>query len=677
MPYPVPENPIYLVRGNKILTRHKQRHAYKAVRKIPVKQSYNKVVSDNPIKKLVWPPVLDRGHFEIEKKHYDNHISLTSYSADLLLPNNVNQNDVQQIEFTIDSRIDIWNQEKTASCAAHATCFLYTYIMLFKGVDFTEFAQCASDADAQCVYNVFSNGPAFNSTLRPLTLQTGGDIWLNLYNILFRDDYDDQYSYFSRLFVMWSAYYTPLGSYDYNIKTTVSPSPPEKLTGTWIISALVGLQTWGCVPLLGPPDIEPINNVGFTFKQFSDNFSDAIINTTTTAFNGPVDRSIIDNLTKDELDSKVTAFNASINPYWSIQKKNNLKIVTVPQEPSVIISVLNQEYPITVSMTIINYDLDNIGIGLVTQDGLNNVLQYTDKSQTQNNIPLSTHAVVAIGYTNKSSSGNYYIRIRNSWKNTFGDNGYFYMPMSFFINSEYCTALYTIALSGIDVINIPGVITTPTTTTVYDWRNLKIGQTRVFTTNNGSLYKINDSILIFYSMKDSITGEITGINGNDITISITTFTSNAAYATLFTLVVIPPDTAIAGSQTDIMFTLGGSLGVNSIITGGECYLYSVYDDTTPHPVQINIGAGGRPVFSTDPESPIKTQLYQAPPTQRTAFTLVEGCFVEKTETPQIEAISITPIVWGFQSASFYNFAGVISGYTLPYAVGVISIISSS
>jgi hypothetical protein len=59
---------------------------------------------------------------------------------------------------------------------------------------------------------------------------------------------------------------------------------------------------------------------------------------------------------------------------------------------------------------------------------------------------------------------------------------------------------------------------------------------------------------------------------------------------------------------------------------------------------------------------------------------VEGCFVEKTETPQIHAISITPgisIEWGFQSASFSNFAGVISGYTLPYAVGVISIISSS
>ena len=331
MPYPVPENRIYLVRGHTILTRNKQRES---ARKIPVKQSYKKVVS------IKNPPVLDRGHFEIEKKHYDNNISLTSYSADLLLPHDVNQNDVQ-IEFTIDSRIDIWNQEKTASCAAHATCFLYTYIMLFKGVDFTEFAQCASDA--QCVYNVFSNGPAFNSTLRPLTLQTGEDIWLNFYNMLFRDDYDDQYSYFSRLFVMWSAYYTPLGSYDYNIQTTVSPSPPEKLTGPWSISALVGLQTWGCVPLLGgPPDIEPINNVGFTFKQFSENFSDAIINTTTTAFNGPVDRSIIDNLTKDELDSKVTAFNASINPYWSIQKKNNLKIVTVPQEPSVIISVLNQ-----------------------------------------------------------------------------------------------------------------------------------------------------------------------------------------------------------------------------------------------------------------------------------------------------------------------------------------------
>jgi len=672
MPYPLPENRLFLVRGNTSLTRHKQRES---VRKIPVKQSYNKVVSDNAIKT---PPVLDRGHFEIEKKHYDNHMSLTSYSNSLL-SNTVNQNDVQQIEFTIDSRINIWNQKQTASCSAHAACFLYTYIMVFKGVDFTEFAQCSSDL--QCISNAFLNGQAFNSTLRPLTLKTGYDMWLNPGNDWFRVGYDDIDSYFSRLFGMWSAYYTPLGSYDYNIQITSSPPPPAVLEGTAIISALVGLQTWGCVPLLGgPPDIEPINNVGFTFKQFSENFSDTIINTTTAAFNGPIERSAIDNLTKNDLDSKVTAFNAGFNPYWDIQKKNNFKIVTVPQEPSVIISVLNQGYPVTVSMTIINLDLDGaFGIPLVTQDGLNNVLQYTDKSQTQNNIPLSTHAVVAIGYTNKTTSGNYYIRIRNSWSNTFGDNGYFYMPMSFFINPEYCTGLYTIALSGIDVINIPGVITTPTTTTVYDWRNLKIGQTRVFTTNNGSLYKINDGILIFYSVKDSITGEITGINGNDITISITAFTSNAAYTTLYTLVVIPPDTAIAGSQTDIMFTLGGSLGVNSIITGGECYLYSGYEDGANHPVQINIGAGGRPVFSTDPESPIETQLYQVPPTERTAFTLVEGCFVEKTETPQIHAISITPgisIEWGFQSASFSNFAGVLTGYVLPYAVGVISIISS-
>lgn len=672
MPYPFPENRLYLVRGNRILTRHKQRES---VRKISVK---HKVVSDNAIKKIVWPPVLDRGHFEIEKKHYNNNISLTSYSADLLLPHNVNQNDVQQIDFTINSQIDIWDQHQTESCAAHATCFLYTYIMGFKGVNFTEFTQCSDSSDPQCMTNVLFNGPAFQSTLRPFTLNIAEDMWLNISNNIFRLQFDDEYSYFSRLFVMWSAYYTPLGSYDYNIQTTWIPQPPENLTGTYIISALVGLQTWGCVPLLG------ITDSVFTFKKFSDNYSDTMINITTTAFNGPVNRSIIDNLNNDELDSKVTVFNAvallgaSINSYWPIQKKNNFKIVTVPQEPSVIISVLNQEYPITVSMTIINYDLDNIGIGLVAQDGLNNVLQYTDKSQTQNNIQLCTHAVIAIGYTNISTSGNYYIRIRNSWSNTFGDNGCFYMPMSFFINSEYCTALYTIALSGIDVINIPGVITTPTTTTVYDWRKLEIGQTKVFTTNNGSLYKINDGILIYYSVKDSITGEITGINGNDITISITTITSNAAYNTLSTLVNIAPDTAIAGSQTSITFTLGGSLGVNLIITGGECYLYSGYEDGANHPVQINIGAGGRPVFSTDTQYPVETQLYQVPPTARTAFTLVEGCFVEKTETLQIQAISTTGVQlgWGFQSASLLNFAGLLIGYTLPYyEVGVISIIS--
>jgi hypothetical protein len=57
---------------------------------------------------------------------------------------------------------------------------------------------------------------------------------------------------------------------------------------------------------------------------------------------------------------------------------------------------------------------------------------------------------------------------------------------------------------------------------------------------------------------------------------------------------------------------------------------------------------------------------------------VEGCFVEKTETLQIQAISTTGVQlgWGFQSASLLNFAGLLIGYTLPYyEVGVISIIS--
>ena len=39
MPYPLPENRLFLVRGNTTLTRHRQRNAYKAVTKIPEKIS--------------------------------------------------------------------------------------------------------------------------------------------------------------------------------------------------------------------------------------------------------------------------------------------------------------------------------------------------------------------------------------------------------------------------------------------------------------------------------------------------------------------------------------------------------------------------------------------------------------------------------------------------------------
>jgi hypothetical protein len=195
------------------------------------------------------------------------------------------------------------------------------------------------------------------------------------------------------------------------------------------------------------------------------------------------------------------------------------------------------------------------------------------------------------------------------------------------------------------------------------------------------LYKVGSNVCIRYvglSLTDTITGTITEINGNDITISITNLTSN-----VYTSSPLFPNinaNNFVGSETDITLTLG-SIGVNTIITGGECYIYSVNGDNTQHPVQISVSVGGRQPFSTDLNNPPLTQIYPAGvPTIRTPFILKEGCFVEKTETPNIRVTSINPQIRfdnGFiNGRSYSEYTGFLTGYTVPYSMGAISIIST-
>ena len=183
------------------------------------------------------------------------------------------------------------------------------------------------------------------------------------------------------------------------------------------------------------------------------------------------------------------------------------------------------------------------------------------------------------------------------------------------------------------------------------------------------------------SLTDTITGTITAINGNNITISITNVTSNVyTPSTLF-----PNISAnnIAGSETDITLPLGGSIGVNTIITGGECYIYSVNGDEIPHPVQISVSVGERQSFSTDLNNPPLTQIYPAGgvPTIRTPFTVKEGCFVEKTEILNIRITSINNPQFRFDNGfingrSYSEYTGLLTGYTVPYSMGAMSIIST-
>jgi hypothetical protein len=228
-----------------------------------------------------------------------------------------------------------------------------------------------------------------------------------------------------------------------------------------------------------------------------------------------------------------------------------------------------------------------------------------------------------------------------------------------------------------------------TTTTVYDWRNIAIGQSKTFTISDG-LYQpyqleVGYNITITYSDTDSITGTITATAVNDITLTITAFT-RATYAIVPLITTTGPQPAIAGSVVNPVFNILPSTTIppnqpeiveNTFITDGECYLFSVNGDPVQHPVVINIV--GTEIQRPNSNS-VNIQLYpNVLPIIPTLFTFPSGCFVGTKQIPVIEALTFgVAIDHGFPvgAISLLNFCGVINGYTLPYApLGVISIIS--
>ena len=57
-----------------------------------------------------------------------------------------------------------------------------------------------------------------------------------------------------------------------------------------------------------------------------------------------------------------------------------------------------------------------------------------------NESSLGGHAVMAVGYDNEKQT----FIVRNSWGSSWGDNGYFYMPYQYIINSDLCDDFWTI-----------------------------------------------------------------------------------------------------------------------------------------------------------------------------------------------------------------------------------------
>ena len=84
---------------------------------------------------------------------------------------------------------------------------------------------------------------------------------------------------------------------------------------------------------------------------------------------------------------------------------------------------LKADYPFTVGFEVYSSfnDLDNDTIGLMPMPTENEILLESP----------SLHAVLAVGYDDNTRC----ITILNSWGSSFGDNGYFYMPYDYILNT--------------------------------------------------------------------------------------------------------------------------------------------------------------------------------------------------------------------------------------------------
>ena len=217
-----------------------------------------------------------------------------------------------------------------------------------------------------------------------------------------------------------------------------------------------------------------------------------------------------------------------------------------------------------------------------------------------------------------------------------------------------------------------------TTTTVYDWNSLALGQSRQFTTTFPTLIPLGAGITINYSGTDSIKGTITAIAGSVITITITNLTS-AAYVATTVYASTPPAAGPAGSVTaPADFNINPAVSTpnppiipaNTMITDGISFIHNIAG--VPPTFIVNLisdPAGG--VLGTS--TPTPTSNFPDP----NFFQFADGAFVS---TPTLFIFQITGFVGGVNfsypsGGSFTpaDYCGQLNGYTLAYGTGSIVI----
>ncbi len=223
-----------------------------------------------------------------------------------------------------------------------------------------------------------------------------------------------------------------------------------------------------------------------------------------------------------------------------------------------------------------------------------------------------------------------------------------------------------------------------TTTTVYDWNSLAIGQSRNFTTTFPTFIPLGARITITYSGTDSIKGNVTAVAGTTITLTITALASIGYSSTV--LLNSTGGGGLAGFDTTgpgntnlfinpVIFPGGTTINQNTIITSGDCDLYiNTFADTFSITISGTNVVRGKSSIQALPSGP------PSYPTTSIFWSGANGgCFIGSTQTPVLNVTDNTTgfefplIIGGSLGGNPIDFTGNISGYTVAYSTGSIVI----
>lgn len=214
-----------------------------------------------------------------------------------------------------------------------------------------------------------------------------------------------------------------------------------------------------------------------------------------------------------------------------------------------------------------------------------------------------------------------------------------------------------------------------TTNTIYNWLSLANGQSKSFLVSDGSLFHQGYSITIVYSGSDSITGTITAVVGNLVTLTIVSFTSQTYVPTTLISTTPPDPTTATSGGGDPVFIFNPNvctpttIPANSFLLTGLCYLYGA--PAVVSSSNISLTAQASPPAINGTTSIFSIPQYENPPVSTSAFSWgADGCFVSDGASVSLASNTGGNIIaFAFPTGGSFidqDFTGSVSGYALPY-----------